>query len=106
MHYNWFVRLIYIKAAATGMRYCEQIGPRRCGVEKLEVSHAHQWQIYGHRCSVLRGDRYRRVEVPMINWPEIFRDVEHWADGFLAGAASASLVAVAVAAIVLLARVT
>ena len=39
MRYNWFVRLIYMKAMATGMRYCERIGPRRCGVEKLEVSH-------------------------------------------------------------------
>ena len=46
------------------------------------------------------------VVVPMINWPEIFRDVEHWAGGFLAGAAAGSLVAIAVAAIVLLARVT
>jgi hypothetical protein len=41
----------------------------------------------------------------MINWPEILRDVEHWADGFLTGAATASLIAIAVAAIVLLARV-
>jgi hypothetical protein len=41
----------------------------------------------------------------MINWPEILRDVEHWTDGFLTGAATASLIAIAVAAIVLLARV-
>ena len=40
----------------------------------------------------------------MIDWPEILRDVEHWADGFLTGAAIASLIAIAVAAIVLFAR--
>jgi hypothetical protein len=45
-------------------------------------------------------------EHPMINWPEILRDVEHWADGFLTGAAAASLVVIAVTAIVLLARVS
>ena len=41
----------------------------------------------------------------MISWPELLRDVEHWVDGFLTGAATASLIAIAVAAIVLLARV-
>jgi hypothetical protein len=40
----------------------------------------------------------------MMNWPEILRNVEHWADGFLTGAAVASLIAIAGAAIVLLAR--
>ena len=40
----------------------------------------------------------------MMNWPEIFRDMEHWADGFLTGAAAASLIAIAGTAIVLLAR--
>jgi hypothetical protein len=40
----------------------------------------------------------------MMNWPEILRDVEHWADGFLTGAAVASLIAIAGTAIVLLAR--
>ena len=41
----------------------------------------------------------------MINWPEILRDLEDWADGSLAGAAIASLIVIAmVAAIVLLAR--
>ena len=40
----------------------------------------------------------------MVNWPEILRDVEHWADGFLTGAATASLIAMAVSAILLLAR--
>ena len=40
----------------------------------------------------------------MIDWPEILRDVEHWADGFLTGAATASLIAIVVAAIVLFAR--
>jgi hypothetical protein len=40
----------------------------------------------------------------MINWPEIFRDVEHWADGFLTGAAATLLIAIAGVAIVLLAR--
>jgi hypothetical protein len=41
----------------------------------------------------------------MISWPELLRDVEHWADGFLTGAATASLIVIAVAAILLLARV-
>jgi hypothetical protein len=40
----------------------------------------------------------------MMNWPEILRDMEHWAAGFLSGAAAASLIAIAGAAIVLLAR--
>jgi hypothetical protein len=44
-------------------------------------------------------------EDPMINWPEILRDVEHWANGFLTGAAVASLIAIAGTAIALLARV-
>jgi len=41
----------------------------------------------------------------MINWPEILRDMEHWANGFIAGAAAASLIAVAGTAIALPARV-
>jgi len=41
----------------------------------------------------------------MLDWPEILRDMEHWANGFLAGAAAASLVAVAGSAIALLAHV-
>ena len=41
----------------------------------------------------------------MIGWPELLRDVERWTDGFLTGAATASLIAIAVTAIVLLARV-
>jgi hypothetical protein len=40
----------------------------------------------------------------MMNWPKIPRDLEHWADGFLTGAATASLIAMAGAAIVVLAR--
>jgi len=40
----------------------------------------------------------------MMNWPEILRDMEHWVDGFLTGAAAASLMAIAGTAIVLLAR--
>ena len=40
----------------------------------------------------------------MINWPEILRDMEHWASGFLTGAAAASLIAIAGTAIVLLGR--
>jgi hypothetical protein len=43
-------------------------------------------------------------EHPMINWPDILRDVEHWADGFLTGAATASLIAMAVFAVLLLVR--
>ena len=40
----------------------------------------------------------------MVNWPEILRDVEHWADRVLTVAATASLIATAVSAILLLAR--
>jgi hypothetical protein len=30
-----------------------------------------------------------------INWPEMLRDIEHWVDGFLTGAAAVSLIAIA-----------
>jgi hypothetical protein len=40
----------------------------------------------------------------MMNWPEILSNVDRWADGFLTGAAAVSLIAIAVAAVVLLAR--
>ena len=40
----------------------------------------------------------------MMNWLEMLRNMEHWADGFLTGAAAASLIAIAGAAIMLLAR--
>jgi hypothetical protein len=45
-----------------------------------------------------------RMEHPMINWPNVLHDMEHWADGFLTGAAATSLIAIAGVAIVLLAR--
>ena len=40
----------------------------------------------------------------MMNWPEILRDMEHWAEGFLTGAVAAALIVIAGTAIVLLAR--
>ena len=40
----------------------------------------------------------------MFNWPEMLRYAEDWADGFWAGAASASLMLIAGAAFVLLVR--
>jgi len=40
----------------------------------------------------------------MINWPEMLRDMEHWADGFLTGAAAVSLIAIAGAAILVVSR--
>lgn len=40
----------------------------------------------------------------MCHWPELLRDMEHWADGLLTGAAAALLTAIGGAAIVLLAR--
>jgi hypothetical protein len=41
----------------------------------------------------------------MMNWPEMLRHAEDWANGFLAGAATASLIGiVATAAFVLLVR--
>jgi hypothetical protein len=40
----------------------------------------------------------------MINWPEMLRHAEYWADGFLAGATSASLIVIAGVAFVLLVR--
>ena len=43
-------------------------------------------------------------EDPMINWPEMLRDMEHWADGFLTGAAAVSLIAIAGAAILVVSR--
>ena len=30
----------------------------------------------------------------MVNWPEVLLEMEHWADGFLTGAAAASLIAI------------
>jgi hypothetical protein len=44
------------------------------------------------------------MEHLMINWPNMLHDMEHWADGFLTGAAATSLIAIAGVAIVLLAR--
>jgi hypothetical protein len=41
----------------------------------------------------------------MINWPEMLRHAEDWADGFWAGTATTSLIAIAGAAAVVLARV-
>ena len=40
----------------------------------------------------------------MMNWPEVLLEMEHWADGFLTGAAAAPLIAIAGTAIVLVAR--
>jgi hypothetical protein len=42
----------------------------------------------------------------MVNWPEIQRRAEYWANGFLAEAAAASLRAIAVTALVLVGRVS
>jgi hypothetical protein len=53
--YNWLVRLIYIKATATGMLYCQQMGTRSCGVKRLEMSLVDFCQFYGHGCSVFGG---------------------------------------------------
>jgi hypothetical protein len=44
------------------------------------------------------------MEVAMINWPEILRYAEDWANGFFAGATTVSLIAISAAAFVLLAR--
>jgi hypothetical protein len=44
------------------------------------------------------------MEPAMINWPEMLRHAEDWAAGFLTGAAAASLIVIAGAAMVLLAR--
>jgi hypothetical protein len=43
-------------------------------------------------------------EDPMINWPEMLRHMELWVDGFLTGAAAASLIAIAGAAVLLVSR--
>ena len=40
----------------------------------------------------------------MIKWPELLPDMEHWANGFLTGAAAASLIAICGATILLLAH--
>jgi hypothetical protein len=42
------------------------------------------------------------METAMINWPEMLRHAEDWANGFLAGATTVSLIGVAGAAFVLL----
>jgi hypothetical protein len=41
----------------------------------------------------------------MINWPEMLRYAEDWANGFLAGAATISLIGIAGVAFVLLVQV-
>ena len=43
-------------------------------------------------------------EFTMINWPEMLRHAEDWADGFWAGAASVSLIVIAGATFALLVR--
>ena len=43
-------------------------------------------------------------EHPMIKRPELLRDMEHWANGFLTGAAAASLIAISGVTILLLAH--
>ena len=40
----------------------------------------------------------------MINWPEMFRHTEDWANGFWTGAAGASLMVVVAAVFVVLVR--
>ena len=40
----------------------------------------------------------------MINWPEMLRHAEDWANGFLSGAATVSLIGIAAVALVLLVR--
>jgi hypothetical protein len=40
----------------------------------------------------------------MIKWPEMLRDMEHWADGFLTGSAAVSLIAIAGTAILVVSR--
>jgi hypothetical protein len=44
------------------------------------------------------------MELAMINWPEMFRYAEDWANGFCTGAASASLIVMVGAAFVVLVR--
>jgi hypothetical protein len=44
------------------------------------------------------------MELAMFNWPEMLRHAEDWADGFWAGATSASLMLIAGTAFVLLVR--
>ena len=44
------------------------------------------------------------MEISMMNWPEMLRHAEDWANGFLAGAATVSLIGIAGAAFVLLVR--
>ena len=41
------------------------------------------------------------MEVAMINWPEMLRHAEDWANGFLAGAVTVSLIAISGAALML-----
>ena len=41
------------------------------------------------------------VDPAMINWPEMLHHADGWADGFWAGAATTSLIAIAGAALVL-----
>jgi hypothetical protein len=40
----------------------------------------------------------------MVNWPEMLRHAEDWANGFWAGAGAASLIVIVGAVMVLLAR--
>ena len=42
------------------------------------------------------------MEVAMINWPVMLRHADDWADGFWAGAASASIVGIVAAAVALI----
>ena len=42
------------------------------------------------------------MEIAMINWPEMLRHAEDWANRFLAGAATVSLIGIAGVALLLL----
>jgi len=46
------------------------------------------------------------MEAAMINWPEMLRGTEDWADGFLTGAAATSLIVIAVGAVLLVVHIT
>jgi hypothetical protein len=45
-----------------------------------------------------------RWRLQMVNWPEMLRHAEDWANGFWAGAGAASLIVIVGAVMVLLAR--
>ena len=71
-----------------------------CSADPLQFAHRGSPQITAAR--ILAQSTSVLMETAMINWPEMLRHAEDWANRFLAGAGTVSLIGIAGAAFVLL----